>query len=417
MGVEYRDESLDYLPDETAQMGGAAGFGEQISPVSGGYSVKEIFGEAVVPILQGKPGAELVSVDLAYRYSDYSTDKQTNTYKIAAEWILIPSLRLRASFQRAVRVGNIHELFEPLRTGGGIATDSCQGANPVSTFAECQLTGVTSAQYGNIPEDTSNFGNVNTKFGGNVNLDPEESDTVYFGFILMPEFLPGLTLSVDYFDVEVSDAIAKPDPQFMFDSCIESGAARFCDSVNRDPDTGLLWLGDGHIVVANTNIGFIKTSGFDIVGSYEQPLGRFGELSFDLVSTYLSTWDWQELPGEVPWDCVGVYWNGPCGRPRPEWRSNFRTTWITPWDASISLLWRYSGEVVDHSGLGNDIPSTDYLDLAGLWEVRDGLELRIGVNNILDDDPPIASFGSGNSWPESYDALGRYWFAGISVSL
>jgi outer membrane receptor protein involved in Fe transport len=417
MGVEYRDESLDYRPDETAQMGGAAGFGEQIAPVSGGYSVAEFFGEAVVPVLQGKKAAELVSVDLAYRYSDYSTDKQTNTYKVAAEWTVVPSVRLRASFQRAVRVGNIHELFEPQRGGGGFASDSCEGTNPVATFEECQLTGVTSAQYGNIPENTTNFDSISTIFGGNPNLDPEESDTVSYGFIFMPEFLPGLTLSVDYFDVEVTDAIAEPDSQFVFDSCIDSGAARFCDSVNRDPATGLLWLGEGHIVVTNTNIGFIKTSGYDIVGSYEQPIGRFGDMSFDVVSTYLDTWDWQELPGEDPWNCVGVYWNGPCERPRPEWRSNLRTTWITPWDASISLLWRYASEIEDYSGLGNDIPSTDYLDLAGLWEVRDDIVLRVGINNVLDADPPIASFGSGNSWPEMYDALGRYWFAGLTMQL
>ena len=416
-GIEYRDENLDYRPDETAQMGGAAGFSQQISPVSGGYSVREFFGEAAIPILQGKTAAELVSVDLAYRYSDYSTDKQTNTYKVAAEWAPVSSLRLRASYQRATRVGNVYELFSPLRSGNGITRDGCEGTTPVATFEECRLTGVTSAQYGNIPENLGTFGFVNTRFGGNVDLDPEKSDTVSYGFVFTPEFLPDLTLSVDYFDVEINDAIAEPDPQFVFDSCIESAATRYCDSVNRDPATGLLWLGEGHIVVAQTNIGFIKTSGIDIVASYTQPIGRFGDMSFDVVSTYLDTWDWQEQPGEDSWDCVGVYWNGPCVRPRSEWQSNVRTTWITPWDASISLLWRYAGKVEDLSGWGNDIPSKDYFDLGGLWEVRDRIVIRAGIKNVLDADPPIASFGSGNTWPELYDALGRYWFAGISVSL
>ena len=141
MGVEYRDESLNYVPDETAQGGGAAGFGQQIAPISGGYSVAEFFGEAVVPILQGKTAAELVSLDLAYRYSDYSTDKQTNTYKIGAEWTMVPSLRLRASFQHAVRVGNVHELFAPVLSSGGYTIDACEGTNPAATFEECQRTG------------------------------------------------------------------------------------------------------------------------------------------------------------------------------------------------------------------------------------------------------------------------------------
>ena len=417
MGFEYRDENLDFQPDETAQFGGAAGFGQQVVPISGGYSVAEFFTEAVVPIIQGRTGAEHVSLDLAYRYSDYSTDKQTDTYKVGAEWALHSSIRLRASFQHAVRVGNIHELFEPQLDSGGFAIDRCEGPNPLATFEQCQRSGVTVAQYGNIPEDTFNFGFVNTKQGGNENLDPEESETVSFGVVLTPEFLPGLTLSVDYFDVEVTGAIAVPDPQFLLNSCLDTGDPRFCSLINRDPTTGLLWLGEGFISAAKTNIGSITTTGMDIVAKYDQPIGRFGDLSFNLVGTRLDKWDWQELPGEDPWDCVGSYWNGPCERPRPEWRSNLRATWVTPWDASISLAWRYFDKVEDRSGLGNDIPSVDYLDLSGLWEVREDVMLRFGISNVLDDDPPIASFGSGNSWPDMYDALGRYWFVGATVKL
>jgi outer membrane receptor protein involved in Fe transport len=413
LGLEYRKEILELRPDKTAQVGGAAGFGGGVSPVSGSYSVSEFFAEASIPLLEGKTAAELVSLDLAYRYSDYSTDKQTDTYKFGGEWMLHPSIRFRASFQHAVRVGNIHELFQPLNNRGVDGIDRCQGANPEATFEQCRNTGVTTAQYGNIVEAESEF--FQARVGGNPNLDPEESDTVSFGFILNPDFLPALTLSVDYFDIEISGAIAEPSAQFIMDECIETGAARFCDSIHRDPSTGLLWLGEAFVNVANTNIGFIQTSGVDIVASYEQEIGRFGDLAFNLVATYLDTWDWQELPGEPASDCVGVYISGPCFRPRHEYLSNFRTTWMTPWDASISMLWRHMSEITDGTGDGNHFGSYDYIDLAGLWDVSEDVALRVGVNNVFDDDPPITTCCSGNTSAEAYDALGRYWFTGFSV--
>ena len=416
-GLEYREERLEYLPDKTAQEGGAAGFGSSVAPVSGRYTVNEFFMEASIPLLEGRTAAELVSLDFGYRYSDYSTGKTTDTYKFAGEWAMNSSLRLRASLQHAVRVGNIHELFEPIRNGFDVNRDTCEGPTPVSSFEQCANTGVTAAQYGNIVEDQSNFGNTNTRFGGNPDLDPEESDTVSFGFIFNPEFLPGLSLSADYFDIEVSGAIADATPQFIFDQCLETGAAEFCDAVNRDPATALLWLGEGFISAPKTNIGFIKTSGVDIVGSYGFGIGNYGDLDFNLVSTYVDTWDFQELPGAPIESCVGIYISLLCDGARPEWASNLRTTWITPWDASVSLLWRYVSDLKDGSGFGNHASSMSYLDLSGVWDITDYISVRIGINNLLDEDPPITSFGSGNTIPEAYDALGRYFFTGFTARL
>jgi len=417
LGLEYREERLDYIPDKTAQEGGAAGQGSSEAPVSGRYTVNEFFTEASIPLIEGKTGAELVSLDLGYRYSDYSTGKKTDTYKFAGDWMMHTSLRLRASFQHAVRVGNIHELFEPLRDGGGTNRDTCEGPDPVSTFEQCQNTGVSAAQYGNIVEDQSNFGSSNTRFGGNPDLDPEESDTLSFGFIFTPAFLPDLTLSADYFDIEVTGAISDANPQFIFNQCIETGAAQFCDAVNRDPTTALLWLGEGHIVAPKTNIGFLRTTGVDITAAFGFDIGRYGDISLNLIGTYVDKWDTQELPGAPIVECLGVYISLTCGRARPEWASNLRTTWTTPWDASVSLLWRYVGDLKDESGFGNHLPSTNYVDLSGVWQVTDSIGVRIGMMNILDEDPPIASFGSGNTLPEVYDAMGRYWFTGFTFRL
>jgi len=128
-------------------------------------------------------------------------------------------------------------------------------------------------------------------------------------------------------------------------------------------------------------------------------------------------WDFQELPGAPTESCVGIYVSLLCWGARPEWASNLRTTWTTPWDASVSLLWRYVGDLRDDSGFGNHLSSMSYLDLSGVWDITDGISVRIGINNLLDEDPPIASFGSGNTMPEAYDALGRYFFTGITARL
>ena len=202
----------------------------------------------------------------------------------------------------------------------------------------------------------------------------------------------------------------------MTDRHARDTAAQFCDAVNRDPVTGFLGLGDGYVDVRNTNIGALRTRGVDVVADYVLALGA-SDLQFNLVGTWLDSWEWQELPGEAPYECAGTYNNGPCTRPRPELAANLRTTWVTPWDLSLSLLWRYNGAVRDESGFGYDLASTDHFDLSGIWDVTDQVTLRCGISNLLDDDPPVAVGGSGNTIPGHYDALGRYWFAGMSVRL
>jgi iron complex outermembrane receptor protein len=121
-------------------------------------------------------------------------------------------------------------------------------------------------------------------------------------------------------------------------------------------------------------------------------------------------------PAASGYEFARAYQYGPCWRRRPELTSNFRSTWITPWDASISLLWRYTSKVtdLDEHSQRFDLPSTDYFDLAAVWGPTENLTLRMGINNLLDEDPPICPCGSGNTIPESFDALGQYIFAGIN---
>ncbi|WP_444934929.1 TonB-dependent receptor plug domain-containing protein [Microbulbifer sp. JTAC008] len=432
IGAETRREALDFSPDSGFQSGDGAGQGGSTQPVSGSLSVKEFFTEANIPLLSGLPGAEYAGLELAYRYSDYDTDISTDTYKVGFDWQPISDVRVRASFQSAVRHANIRELF----TGQGIAlfdmnVDPCGGSSPQASLAECALTGVTEAQYGNIPNSPAN--QYNYLQGGNPDLDPEESETVSVGFVFTPSFVEDLTVSVDYFNIEVTDAITFVDPQTIINQCIDTGDSALCDKINRGSN-GNLWIGDAHVESTNTNIGFFETAGFDINANYGFDLNTMGSANLNFIATYLTKWDQQEIPGNPVEDCVGK-WGSSCGTPTPEFVSTLRATWATPVGVDVTAAWRHISAVDDLNTIGvtdaNDVVHTvdvnqnfdamDYLDLSASWAATDNLVIRGGINNVTGEEPPLTAnagagiYGNGNTFPGVYDALGRYAFLGMTV--
>ena len=414
LGFEYREENLDYNPDSGYTSGDGAGQGGPTLGVNGGFDVEEFFTEVNIPIVEGKKFAEEVTLDLGYRYSDYSTGVNTDTYKIAGAWSITPDIRLRASYNRAVRAANIRELFRPQGIGlFDMATDKCSGPNPVASFEQCARTGVTQAQYGSIADSPA--GQYNEITGGNPNLAPEESDTYSYGFIWTPSFVEDLTITVDYFDIEVEDAIDAISSETIIDKCLETGDAQFCDRVNRGPVTGTLWLGNDNVFSVDDNLGFFATKGFDYTIDYTLGVGDMGSVNITTIGTYLDTWDQQEFVGEDIEDCVGI-WSASCGAPTFEWQNNLRVSWMTPWALTLSAQWRYMSEVDDADG-NWDLPSQDYLDLSGIWDVTDMITIRAGIQNVTDEDPPWTDagpsiFGNGNTFAGAYDALGRYYFIG-----
>lgn len=424
LGIEYRDEELNFSPNEAAQSGDFAGTGTEYKPVYGGFDLREVFAETMVPIVQGKNWAELVSIELGYRYSDYSTGATANTYKIAGEWAINPSIRLRASLQHAIRAGDILELFDPTATSFAWSVDSCVGQSPVSTLEECQNTGLTAAQYGTLFDlHDDGVEPVNTINGGNPDLDPEESDTLSYGVVWTPTFIPSLSMSIDYFDIDLEKAIETGNARAIFDVCLDTGLAEFCDKINRDPATGSLGIGDAHILSTDTNIAFLQTSGVDVIADYVFGIGRAGNIGLSLKLTYLDELKYQEHVVADVVDCVGTL-KLFCGEPSYQWAGILRTVWTTPWDASISLNWRHMDKVRDEwsAEYPLDIKRMNYFDLAAVWDISDAVTVRLGVNNLLDEDPPLRPFGpippfNGNTFPGSYDPLGRYWFTGVSLRL
>ena len=430
-GSEFREEDLQYIPDDASQRGDVGGLTAALVPVSGGFSVLEFFTEASIPIIEDKTAAKSLTLDLGYRYSDYDTDVTTDTYKAAIGWAINDTFKLRGSFQRAVRAPNIVDMFQPQAgTLFAMDVDPCSGVDPNTdlsaagyTFEECARSGVSQAVWDAGGPNNSPAQQYNTLIGGSTALDPEESETVSFGFLFTPTFLNGLTLSVDYYDIDVQKAITEIEPETILkDLCIEQNIS--CDLVHRGPSDSL-WLGNASatngIVSLSQNIGFFRVKGYDFEGTYRVDIGRGGSLTFNDRLGYIDSWEQEEFPGAGVVNCEGVY-GGSCSTPTFEMVNNFSTTWVTPWDVSLNLTWRLLDGVEQQSNgaatfIPNNIPSQDYFDLAGTWDITDYASIRFGINNVLDEDPPIVTNGvtarvNGNTYSGVYDHLGMYWFLG-----
>ncbi len=455
-GTEYRKEKLNLLTDAEFSSGDLAGQGGPTKPVAGQFSVYEFFGELSVPLIEDKPFFQSLVATGGYRYSHYSTAGSTNTYKGQVEWQPISPIRFRASYNRAVRAPNIQELFAPSGQSLFAGSDPCAGAaaNGLvngNTAAQCARTGVTAAQFGNI---VANSANQYTQFtGGNAALTPEVSDTYSAGAVLQPGGpLKGLVVSADYYNIKINNTIGTPGAQITLNQCVQTGNPVFCNLVQRDPTNGSLFLGSvGQVVNTNVNVGRLQTRGVDVAGSYRFDfdrvgLGMLGSLGLDYTATFLNKLI--ASPGSVigttsSFNCAGLYGticsaaNGQNGfTPAPKFRSKLRGTVNFPGNIQFSANWRHlSGVNVDASSTnvflstpGNVFPSDsrikayDYFDLSTAIRVADKFSLRVGANNVFDRDPPLVgslnlsgTIGNGNTYPQVWDAQGRYLFAGVTV--
>lgn len=429
LGSEYRKDDYRLDTDAGLASGDVAGFSRPSVGVSGAFDSLEAFGELQLPLLENKPLAKDVVFKGAYRYADNSLSGGANIYSAGGIWQVNDVLRFRGQYQRAIRVANAIELFLPTSTsffssGSG---DPCAGAAPRATLAQCANSGVTAAQYGNI--DANPLRQFNVLSGGNPNLTPEKSDTFTIGAIVqMPAPLEGLTISVDYFDITVNDFIGTANPIQSINNCVFDGDPLFCNLINRDPVSGSLWLNDKSFIEANNiNTGFLFTSGIDINASYNAELPvNLGGLSLTLTGTYLNDLIEQSFPKDPKINCVGFYGNN-CGTPKPRWRHIASLNWQTNHNVNARFSWRHFANVraepnlnADEGSFDEQLGAVDYFDLALTYRGLDNATIRLGINNVFDKEPPISTsaangFGNGNTFPQVYDALGRFLFARVTV--
>jgi outer membrane receptor protein involved in Fe transport len=424
-GAEYRKDKLDNQTDELLTSAQLSGSGGATISINGETSVTDLFTEIRIPIADGMTFADSLSVDAAYRYSDYDT-LTTDTYKVGMDWAPIQDVKFRGSYQKAVRAANVVELFTAQGfnlfdlPGDPCGADLAGSANAASDAA-CLATGVPAAQLRGASLD-SPAGQYNFLQGGNPDLLPEESETVTFGIILQPRFLPKLTMSVDYFNIEITDTISTFGSANTLDACYFQGDADSCARINRDQN-GNFWRADGFVQDLNINIGSLETTGYDLNVNYSGvEIGSLGSLNFNLTGTYLDELITVPGPGIDAYDCAGLY-SSSCGTPNPQWRHHARLGWVTPWAVDLSLTWRYYDSVEEFDGsevqIDYELDAANYFDLAANWSITEKFSVLVGVNNVLDSDPPITSAvgttGNGNTFPQTYDALGRWIFVRAQV--
>jgi iron complex outermembrane receptor protein len=428
-GIEHRTEQLSLNPDEELQTGDLAGTGGPTLPLNGQYSVNEVYGEFNLPIIEDMPYAKLLSVNGSARWSDYTTNQETTTYGLGLEWAPVNSVRLRASYQKAVRAANIVELF----TQQGInlfsfTADPCAGPTPSATLQQCLRTGLPANLYGSTVLNNP-AGQGNYLQGGNPNLDPEQAKTWTAGVVYTPS--KNLSGSIDYFNIKVDNAIGRIAPAQALSQCITSGS--LCDLIHRDPLAGTLWLNGGFISATNQNLVQLSTSGVDFNGNYTYPIDAWGSLGAQLTATYLKSLDTSPYPGAGSYNCAG-YFGDTCGTPAPKWRFHLTGLWNTPWNWTLSATVRYfEGVSLDvtqsnpllsapFNSIDSTLASRTYLDLAASWNINKMFTLYFGVNNVCDKDPPIVTsdiagpaFGNGNTYPQVYDSLGRRIFINLTA--
>jgi len=451
-GLEYRKESLELNPDQSFQTlpsSDLAGQGAPTLPTKGSFRVLEFFAEAQIPIVQHN-FIEDLSIGAGYRRSGYNLSNgnefSTNTYKLSLEFAPIRDVRFRAAYNRAVRAPNIQELFAPQFVGLDGSTDPCAGhtidATDPADFG-CLAQGFADGDF--TPENPA--AQYNGRLGGNPNLRPEKASTKTVGVILQPRFVPNLAVTVDWWSINLKGAIQGFGADAILADCMANTAdplapAASCALIHRDPAHSLWLTGQGFVTDLPNNVGGIKTDGIDVNIAHRLGLGGIGSLSTSFIGTYLNKYVTDN--GLTPkYDCAGFYGSVCSGgtvsssAPMPHWRHKARATLTTPFDLGISLQWRMVGKV-DHERtsddvslqagappvLGRHIGAQHYFDLSATYSLMDRVNLRAGINNLLDNDPPLVTSSSGscptgpcngNTFPGTWDALGRFVFVGATI--
>ena len=450
-------------PDITGQFDVYEGFAEVIAPL--------VSDRPFVQDLQLEAGIRRshYTVDIAG-----SPKFNTTTWKVAGSWSPVRDLKVRGNFNRAVRAPNINELFSPVNTVlTNLATDPCQGSAPLlnaSLAAVCIAQGAPPSVIGSIPAPAA--GQVNFTGGGNPNLNPETAKTWTVGAVIRPSFLPGFDATIDYYNIKVREAITTPTSGDLISACYDTlnAASAACTVIGRNPATGSL-SGDpsttSGLFGVLSNLGKIETDGVDLIANYRRSLGTLIGSPARINLSFAGNWTlhnkFQATPTSLDRECTGFY-SVNCLSPNPEFTFSQRST-LSLGKVDISLLWRYihklefepaqfdadvaAADAANRDAAGNllpeaqqgcpdfegvddqgclvdpdfrKIPAYHYFDLSTRYKVSENFDFTLTVQNLFDKAPPnvgasvgSTTFNSGNTYPATYDALGRRFGAAARI--
>jgi len=426
VGAEYRKESNDigvipqFNPDDPRY---DPSLGTTATPLVGEYSVKEAFGELHLPLLDGVAGAERLSLDLAGRLSDYNLAGRTATSKIGLEWAPIHDVTLRGTWGKAIRAPNIGEMFTANSVSGLWVYDPC---NDYSVQYRADRSEYTAANCAAInPSDTATYWQWrDIVYSGNTGLKPETAKTTTFGVVLRPRFVDNLTVSADYYRIDLRGVIAGLAPQMILNRCVDQASLDnpFCDLVTRNATGDLV-----EVAVQQMNLSQSIARGVDINASWFHDLARGGRVSVDLsAGRALERTDIADPQSpDDAWDYVGLFGT-------PKWKGSLRTGWS---NSTFSAYWTLRGvskmragrtiteETYDRPWAG----STFYNDVYASYQFSPKAGVYAGMSNVFDRAPPRipgaeaggANFNQAISGYQAglYDVIGRTFYVGFRVSM
>lgn len=433
-GIEHRKEESQENTDALSALG--LTFLNAIPSRGGKYDVNEVFAEFSVPLLADLPGIERLSVDFAGRYSDYSSIGSANTWNIGLDWQILDTLRFRGTKARAVRAPGIGELFNPQSQNFATINDPCNyrvtNPNRPQASADQALREANCSALG-IPvgwEDTYTANRPGVS-GGNPDLNPEVADSHSLGLVWQPQFIDGLGISVDYWRVNLTDAIGAVSGQTNATRCVDSPGGVtdnfFCQQIQRAPGGGYTDAQGRDFpgysiynwVALNENLAQSRRVGVDFEVDY-----RFGMLGGNTVLRFVGTrmlqsreWAFQDFPDEYKEWVTAVS--------DPRYRANLETSYERDqWKASWTMRYMHSNLRVEpaayqsNPGSASPIRNGSYTyhnAQIGYTFPDSGLNVYLGMDNIFDKEPPVNYFGADAS-SAFYDSLGRFMYLGASYT-
>jgi len=432
LGYENRRESASSQPDGGASIGAVAFTPGETT--AGAFKVDEFYGEVILPILSGAPMAEVLTLELSGRYTDVDFLADTESvYKAALEWAPVEDLRLRTTFSEGFRAPNIGELYLGQQQSAETYTDPCRnyGTSGVdaTTVTNCQADGLA-------PDFNLATFQATTLQGGNPNLKPETSESLTFGVVFTPSALEGLSMSVDYFDIEITDAVGTAPTSEVISSCYAS--AGFSDplcalivgpafpGVDETPSPAAPTRRNSNlqisgIIASNANLSTYQTSGIDFQVDYGFETD-IGVIDLRVTGTYLDQYDYLPFAGGETVKLAGQFGGDPFyGSPVTfaEWQVNYGVTLTRDnWGANLSA--RYMSETDDIAAapgnLSNVADAITYFDIQGYYNWGD-VTFTMGVRNLTGEDPPyVTAYDDMNTLNFSYDTQGRYLYGRASLN-
>ena len=433
IGGEYRRETNYYNQDPLVTEGYT--FYNSIPTFSApALEVKEAYGELRIPVLKDLPFIKEFTITGAARVSDYNTKAGTVwSYNGSAVWRPFSDLTLRASYARAVRAPNLGELYTPAGTNYELITDPCsadnitKGTNPTNRQANCAAAGRPAGynyQYSSSLRYLS---------GGNPNLKAETSDSYTFGAVLQPHWIPGLSITADYYNIKVKQAIASVDAQTIINQCYDLSSLnnQFCGLFTRAGAGGgpngeiPFQVLEGSLLSAGVNFGLLRARGVDAEIAYNHQFGSLGKLSLRGNYTHVIQRDDftdPTTPTYVTRD------RGNLGTPVDRFTVNadFKTG---PFTIGYRLRWfgpQYVGDYTYYNSLNGSPPSDPYYadyqyypsvayhDVRLAIDAGKRFDFYLGVTNLGNKHPPLDATGLG-AGSGQYDVMGRFFYSGVTA--